>query len=289
MTKRSRDVVTDEDVLALTQHVVSAQIKRFWQKKCKLVIPVTQPHRPRAGSHFHTFSELFIQLSGIGRQHLPEKVLHQGPLQMCLVPRLTAHVGQVVRQPCHILVISALHGRITLLLSRDDEANVAACVTSPLADRLEQCCSDIIECSRGDNKSAMQGYTLATLGMLLEAIQGRAAGTSEPHKIMQCRHLIQDGIGDKSLSVGRLAKTVNCSRDYLSHLFHAHTGKRLVEYINQQRIARACELLDHTDLNVSETAIACGYPDPSYFTWLFRKTVGMTPKGYRQRYKSTAK
>ena len=54
-----------------------------------------------------------------------------------------------------------------------------------------------------------------------------------------------------------------------------------VEYIAQQRISRACHLLQNTDNSIAQIANTCGYPDFSYFTRVFRKRLGMTPSEYR--------
>jgi YesN/AraC family two-component response regulator len=53
------------------------------------------------------------------------------------------------------------------------------------------------------------------------------------------------------------------------------------EHLNRVRIEEAARLLANTDYSVMEIAIACGYKDQSYFTKVFKKLTGLTPKQYR--------
>ena len=54
-----------------------------------------------------------------------------------------------------------------------------------------------------------------------------------------------------------------------------------VEYLTKKRIERAKELLRQTDLRSAEIAAEVGYKDPHYFSFVFRKTQGCTPRDYR--------
>ena len=68
---------------------------------------------------------------------------------------------------------------------------------------------------------------------------------------------------------------------YLSTLFRQVTGTTFKEHLNRVRVEEAARLLSNTDYPVMEIAIACGYKDQSYFTKVFKKLTGLTPKQYR--------
>ena len=55
----------------------------------------------------------------------------------------------------------------------------------------------------------------------------------------------------------------------------------VVEYITKKRIDKAKQLLTNTDLPIMTVAEYTGYPDYSYFTRVFRKETGVTPRAYR--------
>lgn len=63
--------------------------------------------------------------------------------------------------------------------------------------------------------------------------------------------------------------------------FKRQTGKTPMQYITATRIARAQSLLESTDYNVSEIAAIVGYENPLYFSRIFKKLVGVSPRKYR--------
>ena len=69
----------------------------------------------------------------------------------------------------------------------------------------------------------------------------------------------------------------------LSRLIHKMTGFTWQELVQQKRMARACELLDTTQLAVADIALAVGYENISFFHRLFKKYYAMSPRAYRVR------
>ena len=61
------------------------------------------------------------------------------------------------------------------------------------------------------------------------------------------------------------------------------------EYLTATRIARARELLTTTSMRTSDVAYAVGYNDPHYFSYLFKKNTGMSPRDYRKDGKAGGK
>ena len=90
---------------------------------------------------------------------------------------------------------------------------------------------------------------------------------------------------DKDLSRGNLAKEVYLSEDYLSRTFKTETGKSLTVYIAEQRMEKAKEYLENSNLTVSQIALEVGYHNFSYFSKTFRDITGFTPNEYRNNKK----
>lgn len=84
------------------------------------------------------------------------------------------------------------------------------------------------------------------------------------------------------LSLSALAAMQNVSAGYLSALFKQETGQTLTEHVNQKRIKHAKQLLKTTNLQIQTIAQYCGIVDVHYFSKLFKKSVGKTPKEYRE-------
>jgi len=85
----------------------------------------------------------------------------------------------------------------------------------------------------------------------------------------------------KHISLEEIARITYMSRTYLSSLFKKETGYSISEYINNIRISRAQNFLVESDVDIAEIARMCGFEDQSYFTKVFRRITGVTPKKYR--------
>lgn len=88
-----------------------------------------------------------------------------------------------------------------------------------------------------------------------------------------------------NLSLRSLSESLNISSSYLSTIFKKETGKTLTDFIAQRRIDRAMELLRTTHLQVQTVAQHCGIMDVHYFSKIFKKLTGQTPKAYRDSLK----
>lgn len=84
------------------------------------------------------------------------------------------------------------------------------------------------------------------------------------------------------LSLVSLAQQQNISPGYLSTVFKKETGKTITEYIINERMHLAMHLLRSTRLQIQTVALHCGIVDVQYFSKIFKKHVGMTPKEYRK-------
>lgn len=83
------------------------------------------------------------------------------------------------------------------------------------------------------------------------------------------------------VTLADVAENIHLNASYLSTLFKQVTGFSFKEYLNNIRIEEAQRLLANTDYPIMEIAIACGFSDQSYFTKVFKKHTGLTPKQYR--------
>lgn len=84
------------------------------------------------------------------------------------------------------------------------------------------------------------------------------------------------------LSLHTLASIQGISNSYLSALFKKETGQTITDYVNQKRVKRASHLLGTTRLQIQTIAQHCGISDVNYFSKIFKKYTGMTPKEYRK-------
>ena len=85
----------------------------------------------------------------------------------------------------------------------------------------------------------------------------------------------------KDLSLTEVAEHLRISTGYLSTLMNQNLGCGFVDYLNQVRVDRACCYLEQNQLKNYEVAYKVGFNDEKYFSKVFKKIKGMTPKEYR--------
>ena len=119
--------------------------------------------------------------------------------------------------------------------------------------------------------------------ILLQAIKlrDRVTGSQYRGQLKQAVRYIDEHYRSEDISLNRVAKEVNLSPNYLSAVFSQEMGTTFVEYLTAKRMEKARELLRHSDLRSGEIAAAVGYKDSHYFSFLFKKTQGCTPRDYR--------
>lgn len=89
---------------------------------------------------------------------------------------------------------------------------------------------------------------------------------------------------DQDLTLDEVAKNVYVSSTYLSHLFSKCIKMTFSQYIIHARIQKAKHLLSNTNLSIMDIALECGFNSQSYFSNVFKRLEGLTPKEYREEY-----
>ncbi len=121
--------------------------------------------------------------------------------------------------------------------------------------------------------------------ILVGALTYRDSQTNSQHNLMlqQVHEYIDQHYMDANLSLNEVAGQVNLSPSHFSTVFSQETGQTFKEYLTEVRIRRAKELLRSTTLKSFEISYQIGYSDPHYFSYVFRKHTGLSPKEYRQQ------
>lgn len=87
----------------------------------------------------------------------------------------------------------------------------------------------------------------------------------------------------EELTLSGLADKYAVESSYFSRLFKQETGENLMLYIAGRRMEKAKELMRREDINIAEVAFMVGYDDYTYFSKVFKKHVGASPREYRSR------
>ena len=86
----------------------------------------------------------------------------------------------------------------------------------------------------------------------------------------------------EKITLDEIAKHLHLSTNESCRFFKKNMNCTLFEYITEYRLSKSMELLEHTDLPVSQIAYESGFGSSSYFIEKFRKNVGMTPAAFRK-------
>ena len=130
-----------------------------------------------------------------------------------------------------------------------------------------------------DEKSAMD-YIVRIMEKALVLREKKASSRYED-VVSEVIHYIENNYAQEELSLNLLASHVNFSPNHLSMIFSQQTGQTLIRYLTDYRMNRAKELLRCSSKKSSVISMEVGYKDPHYFSYLFKKTQGMTPTQYR--------
>lgn len=85
-----------------------------------------------------------------------------------------------------------------------------------------------------------------------------------------------------TICLSDMASLVGMSDTAFSHFFKSKTSMTFIDYLNDMRIAHACQLLSETDQNISEVCYNSGFNNISNFIRMFKKRKQMTPNAYRE-------
>lgn len=127
--------------------------------------------------------------------------------------------------------------------------------------------------------------------LIAQAIELRNAASGRRYSdiIQTAKNQIEHTYMSDDISLNTIAASVGMSPSYFSSIFSREMGKTFVEYLTEVRIEKAKELLVCSSMKSSEIGYEVGYKDPHYFSYIFKKTLGCSPKEYRSQRKGEEK
>lgn len=99
--------------------------------------------------------------------------------------------------------------------------------------------------------------------------------------IRKAQDYIESHFADPDICLHSVAGFVNVSPNHFSTVYSQETGQNFIEYLTSVRIEEAKNLLRNTDLRSADIAYEAGFNDPHYFSFIFKKNVGVSPREFR--------
>lgn len=130
------------------------------------------------------------------------------------------------------------------------------------------------------SKRDIRDYVVYLVEQAIE-VRNAASGKRYSDIIQMAKQQIETTYMEEKISLNTVAAGVGMSPSYFSSIFSREMGKTFVEYLTETRIEKAKELLACTSMKTSEIGFEVGYKDPHYFSYIFKKMQGCSPKDYR--------
>jgi AraC family transcriptional regulator len=121
----------------------------------------------------------------------------------------------------------------------------------------------------------VKNYT--TANFIAEAVHGGLSG----YRLKRVKEFVHANL-EEDLSLAEIAAVADLSQYHFARAFRKSTGLTPQQYLMQQRIESAKDLLTRPDLPLVEISLRTGFKNQSHFTTLFRKFTNFTPKAWRE-------
>lgn len=171
-------------------------------------------------------------------------------------------------------VKNSLIGSATLFTRAAIEADV------PPEDSFSICDACILEIERISNIKELQEYEYQMLDDFIHIIhENRIQSYNKPTiKIIEYIH---EHITE-TITLDDLAKVVNLSKEYMCTMFKKNVGLNIIEYIHYNKIEESMYFLKYSNMSISDIAILFNFSSPAYYSTIFKKQTGLTPRQFQQ-------
>lgn len=246
-------------------------------------------------AHFHQTYEVYYLISGSRRYFIKDRFYNLKPGDLILIKPETVHKTQ--NSPNN--VDGEFHERYLLSFSKKIVNSKFSSIFSQCHYRPNKEDSEFIksiiqkmgeETAKYDPYSILlyEAYLTQILTLLARKYYREIDDSSyDDNKVSSIINtveavakLISNNYSDKNLSLSSLANKYGISKEYLSKSFKKHIGCGFNELLTNTRLAASTDLLLATTFSLTEIAEKCGFKDANYFTAVFKKKMGISPRKY---------
>lgn len=140
---------------------------------------------------------------------------------------------------------------------------------------------DLVDAS--SSRESFDAFTGSLLADTVRARQNSADVSTRGGVIQQAVEFIKENYNNPDISLHLVSNHVGFSPAHFSMVFSQRVGRTFIDYLTGVRIDKAKELLLTTDRKLASIAAEVGYNEPNYFSYVFKKRAGVSPKEFRSR------
>ena len=240
--------------------------------------------------HTHNHMELFFIVGGKGQFLIDDQLYPVDANTLVMInPNVTHTEVSLNAQPLEYIVlgiegIELANSKISngqfSILNRFESAEISGCLRNILREMEQKSTGYEDVC-----QAYMEILIIRLMRSTALAVPSEAQSVSVNRQCAAVKRYI-DLHFKEALTLQQLAEEGHMNKFYLSHAFKREYGISPVNYMISKRIDESKYLLAETDLSMSQIAQLLGFSSLSYFSQVFHRTQGITPKEYRQNQKT---
>ncbi len=153
-----------------------------------------------------------------------------------------------------------------------------------LGGDIKQIKPEIVQRNYVDNAVSDEQNFVKTLENVLEfAIEYRDSRSTGRYGdvILKAKKYIDENYADQNTTLTTVAEAVAMSPNHFSTIFSHECKTTFIEYLTNVRIENAKRLMKETDMKGYDIAYECGFSDPHYFSYIFKKNTGLSPREFK--------
>ena len=241
-----------------------------------------------ADAHYHSYFEIYCLTGGGADSFVDNKLYNLQLGDVVVIPPGAIHGthysterhGRIlVNFTFHYIpksLVEPLSGQAFLYRCEETREDVA---------RIFEKIGKEYEAPDGFSEEAIRSLLAQLVIMVVRHVRGDAPAAPANSFIETVVNYVQNNYRN-SFSLEDVARECRISKVHLSRNFKKKTGIGLSQYISIYRMKKAKELLlVQNKMSICDVAYDCGFNDSNYFSWLFKKTYGVTPLQYRKNTK----
>lgn len=242
--------------------------------------------------HFHENYEIYYLINGQRRYFIDNEIFDIYPGDMILIPTMQPH--KVWNTPG--TTQTEYHERFLLSPKKEDISEMFLPLfhthfyhPTPAALKELQRCFHALQQNSSVQDMYTHSYNCAILNEILCILARLPISEKHNKQFSKNDQLIQMAVlyikdnCSQPLTLADVAKKYSFSKEYFSTIFKETTGSGFSEYLTQMRISKSIGMLNNTTMSIAEISVACGFNDSNYFSAVFKKIMGGTPKQFRPK------
>lgn len=232
--------------------------------------------------HSHNYMELIYILDGNMQVDTPGKKISKGFYNLIVYPRALMHQEFVNMQEHQEILCLGIQAQCETRLETsfeisDDDGSIRWLMEQIYLENNKQL---------SDYEDVLQAYIAALYIKMQRSFEN--IERERPDFIGRCMSYIRDHLLEE-LTVERIAAALYISPSHLSRSFRKRIGMTPLNYIRNCRVNLARNALITSGDNIEEIALRIGFQDSKYFSRVFKKETGLSPREYRQKYVNNPK